>query len=142
MQDLAARNVLMASNGEVCKVSDFGLLRKLPTDETYYFQTSIDKCPIRWMAPESIEYNKFSAASDVWSYGIVLWEMLNPKMVPFEKHSNLQVAVKITQGVLLDIPTNCPEHVGQIIESCWNKRSSDRPKFREIAHKLYYTTRH
>ena len=129
----------MASKGDscmTCKVSDFGLLRKLPTDANYYFQTKSSKCPIRWMAPESLEENKFSTASDVWSYGIVIWEMFNPHRVPYEEYINIQVAVKITQGVLLKSPSNCPADITQIMSSCWKQKSSDRPTFRQLAYQL------
>ncbi len=127
----------MGSNGETCKVSDFGLLRKLPSDSTYYFQAKSDKCPIRWMAPESLKDNKFSTASDVWSYGIVLWEMFKPQHIPFHEFGNVQVAVKVSCGERLTIPDNCPPSIGRIMNSCWQEKSR-RPTFRQLGNELVH----
>ncbi len=132
---MAARNVLMASNGELCKVSDFGFLRELSSDTSYYYQTSRAKCPIRWMAPESLEENKFSTASDVWSYGVVIWEMFKPVRIPYEQYSNLQVAVKVSAGERLAVPDNCPPSIGRIMNSCWQEKSK-RPLFRQLGFQL------
>ena len=72
MQDLAARNVMVGDN-EVCKVADFGLLRELDDYQEVYISSNMLLCLLRWMAPESVEHKQFSTASDVWSYGILLW---------------------------------------------------------------------
>ena len=82
MQDLAARNVLVDKN-RTCKVSDFGLLREVPKDESIYVSQGGGQSPLRWMAPESISDNIFSEASDVWSYGVLQWEMFNPNKNPY-----------------------------------------------------------
>lgn len=74
----------MVGRDEVCKVGDFGLLRELPKDEEIYVSTSRAPAPIRWMAPESLERREFSTASDVWSYGILLWEMYQPSLLPYK----------------------------------------------------------
>ena len=88
-QDLAARNVLVG-DGEICKVADFGLLRELPEDDAIYVSSSNVPCPIRWMPPEAIK-RKFSVASDVWSFGILQWEMMNPGKLPYANFANLEV---------------------------------------------------
>ena len=127
-QDLAARNVLMGPGG-ICKVSDFGLLRQLPEDEQYYVQTTSAKCPVRWTAPESLSDKKFSYASDVWSFGILVWEMFNPQGVPFEEYDNLQVVAKVSTTVTPVVPEDCPDKIARVMKSCWSKEPSNRPSF-------------
>ena len=90
MQDLAARNVLVGE-GEICKVADFGLLRELPSDMSIYQSQSLLPLPIRWMPPEAISERLFSEASDVWSYGVLQWELFNPYTLPYKGMSNEQV---------------------------------------------------
>lgn len=94
-QDLAARNVLI-NEEETCKVSDFGLLRELPKDDSIYHMSTAVPCPVRWMSPESIEERNFSPASDVWSFGILQWEMFNPKCIPYPNFGNMEVVMKVT----------------------------------------------
>lgn len=84
----------MADN-ETCKVADFGLLREIPKDNTIYMMHTNVPCPIRWMAPESISQRKFSTASDVWSFGVLQWEMFNPKKMPYGSFSNMEIAMKV-----------------------------------------------
>ena len=127
-QDLAARNVLIGS-GEICKVSDFGLLRPLPEDELYYIELVDQMSPIRWMAPESLSDKKFSSASDVWSFGILVWEMFNPQGVPFKEYNTLQVVVKVSHAMTPCIPGHCPDKIGKMMKSCWSKEPSKRPSF-------------
>ena len=82
---------MLVGDGELCKVADFGLIRKLPEDDTIYQSASHNKFPIRWMAPESLSNRQFSVASDVWSYGILLWEILEPHKMPYEGMNNMEV---------------------------------------------------
>ncbi|KAG7253478.1 hypothetical protein CRUP_033812 [Coryphaenoides rupestris] len=86
-RDLAARNILVNSN-LVCKVSDFGLSRVLEDDPEAEYTTRGGKIPIRWTAPEAIAYRKFTSASDVWSYGIVMWEVMSYGERPYWEMSN------------------------------------------------------
>ena len=95
-QDLAARNILVGDN-ELCKVADFGLLRELPKDDSIYHSQTNIPCPIRWMPPESISDRQFSTASDVWSFGILIWEMFNPGKLPYEKLGNFECVTKVTK---------------------------------------------
>ena len=119
----------MVSEKEICKIADFGLMRKLPDDEQYYFASTTAKQPIRWMAPESFTEKKYSPASDVWSFGILIWEMFNPTKIPYEDLDNMQCAVYITSGYRLPIPPDCPSTVANIIKACWQKKASKRPSF-------------
>ena len=128
MQDLAARNVMVGDN-EVCKVADFGLLRELDDYQEVYISSNMLLCPLRWMAPESVEHKQFSTASDVWSYGILLWEMFNPTELPYSDLDDHQFAIKVAQGHTLSIPAQCPPPVARIMKLCWHKSPSSRPSF-------------
>ena len=131
-QDLAARNV-MVSQDEICKVGDFGLLRELPKDDTIYVAKTKVALPIRWMAPESLIRREFSLASDVWSFGVIMWEMYNPAIMPYEDMDNVQVAIGVNQRLRLHIPEAYPATVKKIMKACWQHSPSKRPSFLLIA---------
>ena len=119
----------MVSQDEICKVGDFGLLRELPKDVEIYVAKTKVALPIRWMAPESLMRKEFSPATDVWSFGIVMWEMYNPKGKPYKGMNNTQVAVSVNQGVRLSIPEAYPPTVISIMKACWQHSPSKRPSF-------------
>uniref|UniRef100_A0A8C0UTY3 receptor protein-tyrosine kinase n=1 Tax=Cyanistes caeruleus TaxID=156563 RepID=A0A8C0UTY3_CYACU len=125
-RDLAARNILVNSN-LVCKVSDFGLSRVLEDDPEATYTTSGGKIPIRWTAPEAISYRKFTSASDVWSYGIVMWEVMSYGERPYWELSNHEVC-----GFRLPAPLDCPSAIYQLMMQCWQQERSRRPKFTDI----------
>ncbi|KAM3619474.1 uncharacterized protein V6R79_008814 [Siganus canaliculatus] len=132
-RDLAARNILVNSN-LVCKVSDFGLSRFLeddPTDPTYTSSLG-GKIPIRWTAPEAIAYRKFTSASDVWSYGIVMWEVMSYGERPYWDMSNQDVINAVEQDYRLPPPMDCPTALHQLMLDCWVKERNLRPKFAQI----------
>ncbi|XP_008302830.1 ephrin type-B receptor 3 isoform X1 [Stegastes partitus] len=132
-RDLAARNILVNSN-LVCKVSDFGLSRFLeddPTDPTYTSSLG-GKIPIRWTAPEAIAYRKFTSASDVWSYGIVMWEVMSYGERPYWDMSNQDVINAVEQDYRLPPPMDCPTALHQLMLDCWVKERNLRPKFTQI----------
>uniref|UniRef100_A0A1A7YBT9 receptor protein-tyrosine kinase n=1 Tax=Iconisemion striatum TaxID=60296 RepID=A0A1A7YBT9_9TELE len=139
-RDLAARNILVNSN-LVCKVSDFGLSRVLEDDPEAAYTTREatgsylspgGKIPIRWTAPEAIAYRKFTTASDVWSYGIVMWEVISYGERPYWEMSNQDVIKAIDEGYRLPAPMDCPVVLHQLMLDCWEKGRSDRPKFGQI----------
>ncbi|XP_020566648.1 ephrin type-A receptor 3 isoform X1 [Oryzias latipes] len=130
-RDLAARNILVNSN-LVCKVSDFGLSRVLEDDPEAAYTTRGGKIPIRWTAPEAIAYRKFTSASDVWSYGIVMWEVVSYGERPYWEMSNQDVIKAIDEGYRLPAPMDCPVVLHQLMLDCWEKSRSDRPKFGQI----------
>uniref|UniRef100_A0A8C7ZX85 receptor protein-tyrosine kinase n=1 Tax=Oryzias sinensis TaxID=183150 RepID=A0A8C7ZX85_9TELE len=130
-RDLAARNILVNSN-LVCKVSDFGLSRVLEDDPEAAYTTRGGKIPIRWTAPEAIAYRKFTSASDVWSYGIVMWEVVSYGERPYWEMSNQDVIKAIDEGYRLPPPMDCPVVLHQLMLDCWEKSRSDRPKFGQI----------
>ncbi|XP_033894824.1 ephrin type-B receptor 3-like isoform X3 [Acipenser ruthenus] len=136
-RDLAARNILVNSN-LVCKVSDFGLSRFLeddPTDPTYTSSLG-GKIPIRWTAPEAIAYRKFTSASDVWSYGIVMWEVMSYGERPYWDMSNQDVINAVEQDYRLPPPMDCPTALHQLMLDCWVKDRNLRPKFAQIVNTL------
>ncbi|XP_027139927.1 ephrin type-A receptor 7 isoform X3 [Larimichthys crocea] len=152
-RDLAARNILVNSN-LVCKVSDFGLSRVIDDDpEAVYtttgkmqdvmnliftpathlhFTEQGGKIPVRWTAPEAIQYRKFTSASDVWSYGIVMWEVMSYGERPYWDMSNQDVIKAIEEGYRLPAPMDCPPGLHQLMLDCWQKDRAERPKFDQI----------
>ncbi|XP_026870349.2 ephrin type-A receptor 2 [Electrophorus electricus] len=130
-RDLAARNILVNSNLE-CKVSDFGLSRVLEDEPEGTYTTSGGKIPIRWTAPEAIAYRKFTSASDVWSFGIVMWEVMAFGERPYWDMSNHEVMKAINEAFRLPAPMDCPSAVYQLMLQCWQQDRSKRPRFQDI----------
>lgn len=126
-RDLAARNVLVARNG-VLKIADFGMARAIV--ETDYYKSDNDAhVPIRWMAPESIEQKRFTIRSDIWSYGIVMWEIHSNGAKPFGSMMNELITIKISQGTRLECPEGCHTDVYEVMRQCWSLEPSNRPPF-------------
>ena len=118
------------SEDEVCKVADFGHLRELPKDgDKVLIKPQGTKVPIRWCAPEYLNERKCSSASDVWSYGVLLWEMANPTKLPYQGFSNADAATKIKSGHTLIIPYHYPTSVQNVMMSCWKTVPESRPSF-------------
>ncbi|XP_063775980.1 ephrin type-A receptor 5 isoform X4 [Pseudophryne corroboree] len=134
-RDLAARNILINSN-LVCKVSDFGLSRVLEDDPEAAYTTRGGKIPIRWTAPEAIAFRKFTSASDVWSYGIVMWEVMSYGERPYWEMTNQDVIKAVEEGYRLPSPMDCPAALYQLMLDCWQKDRNSRPKFEEIVSML------
>uniref|UniRef100_A0A7N4PRB3 receptor protein-tyrosine kinase n=2 Tax=Sarcophilus harrisii TaxID=9305 RepID=A0A7N4PRB3_SARHA len=134
-RDLAARNILINSN-LVCKVSDFGLSRVLEDDAEAAYTTRGGKIPIRWTAPEAIAFRKFTSASDVWSYGIVMWEVVSYGERPYWEMTNQDVIKAVEEGYRLPSPMDCPAALYQLMLDCWQKDRNSRPKFDEIVSML------
>ncbi|XP_063096700.1 ephrin type-A receptor 5 isoform X7 [Cavia porcellus] len=134
-RDLAARNILINSN-LVCKVSDFGLSRVLEDDAEAAYTTRGGKIPIRWTAPEAIAFRKFTSASDVWSYGIVMWEVVSYGERPYWEMTNQDVIKAVEEGYRLPSPMDCPAALYQLMLDCWQKDRNSRPKFEEIVNML------
>ncbi|XP_075876892.1 ephrin type-A receptor 6-like isoform X2 [Nelusetta ayraudi] len=130
-RDLAARNILVDEN-LVCKVSDFGMSRILEDDSEAAYNATGGKIPIRWTAPEAIAYGKFSSAGDVWSYGIVMWEVMSYGERPYWEMSNQDVILSIEEGYRLPAPVGCPVTLHQMMLHCWQKEYSQRPRFNNV----------
>uniref|UniRef100_A0A158PCU0 non-specific protein-tyrosine kinase n=1 Tax=Angiostrongylus cantonensis TaxID=6313 RepID=A0A158PCU0_ANGCA len=133
-RDLAARNVLVFSPKKV-KISDFGLSRSLGVGEDYYrseFSTSL-KLPIAWCAPECINFLKFTSSSDVWSFGVTLWEMFSYGEMPWNGKTGAEILYLIDQKRQhLSRPTTCPEDMYALMEECWSYTALERPTFAQI----------
>lgn len=112
-RDLAARNVLV-NTALVCKIADFGLSREIENASDAY-TTRGGKIPVRWTAPEAIAFRKFTSASDVWSYGVVLWEVMSYGERPYWNWSNQDVIKSIEKGYRLPAPMDCPEALYQLM---------------------------
>lgn len=130
-RDLAARNILQASRDQV-KISDFGLSRALGVGSDYYRATGGGRWPVKWYAPESINFGTFSHASDVWSYGVTLWEMFTFGAQPYGDLVGQEVLELVELGDRLQRPDDCPEDVHEIMTRCWSYKPSKRPTFSEL----------
>ena len=126
-----------AGTEQICKVGDFGLLRALSQGVEPYLCRSDVQLPVRWMAPESVEGSEFSTTSDVWSFGVVLWEMYNPSVIPYDTiKDTIGVIIKISKGLRLPIPEGYPLKVQRIMKACWQTEPRCRPSFISIAQLL------
>lgn len=133
-RDLAARNCLVGDNLTV-KISDFGLSRDIYSSD-YYRVQSKSLLPVRWMPPESILYGKFTTESDVWSYGVVLWEIYSFGLQPYYGYSNQEVIDMIRSRQLLPCPEDCPSRLYALMIECWHEVPGRRPSFPEIHSRL------
>lgn len=126
-RDIAARNVLVASV-DCVKLADFGLSRML-MDENYYTASIDGKLPIKWMAPESINYRRFTSASDVWMFGVCMWEILSYGTKPYFGVKNSDVITRIETGERLPLPERCPPSFYNLMCRCWAYNAEERPDF-------------
>ncbi|XP_035706002.1 focal adhesion kinase 1 isoform X8 [Folsomia candida] len=134
-RDIAARNVLVSAQ-DMVKLSDFGLSRWVSEDQCYY-KASKGKLPIKWMAPESINFRRFSNASDVWMFGVCMWEILMFGVKPFAGVQNNDVIGKIENGERLPLPPNCPPRLYALMSQCWSYEPSKRPGFQHLKETLF-----
>lgn len=136
LQKLAARNILVSEH-EVCKVADLDLGYQSNGLEEDSLSSSANieeglKDPnrmLRWMAPEILLHRHFSAASDVWSYGVLMWEMFHPSQLPYQECDDRVCVERIVQGYTLSTPEACPEKVAKIMKACWYQNPASRPSF-------------
>lgn len=134
-RDLAARNVLVVNDNFV-KISDFGMSRAMGVGNDYYKAERAGKWPLKWYAPECIYYFKFTTKSDVWSYGITMWESLTYGGKPYEGLQGQEVIQFLEDKQRLTCPLHCPENVYAVMCSCWEFEPEERPAFSEITHNL------
>ncbi|CAF1052500.1 unnamed protein product [Rotaria sordida] len=134
-RDLAARNCLVNVN-HTCKVGDFGLTRDI-YETDYYRRGGRSFLPIRWMAPESLRDGRFDTISDVWSFGVLLWEIATLAEQPYQGYGNEEVVHYVRYGnITLERPPNCPEILHKLMRACWTFAPGDRISFRSIVDEL------
>ncbi|XP_066299175.1 fibroblast growth factor receptor 2-like [Branchiostoma lanceolatum] len=133
-RDLAARNVLLGKNLEA-KVSDFGLSRDV-YESSEYVKSTKSKLPLRWMAYESLFYNVYTSQSDVWSFGVLLWEIITLGKQPYEGMNGKRMMDLIKDGGRLEKPTPCPDEMYTIMTTCWKTLPEDRPSFPQLKSSL------
>ncbi|XP_036711794.1 muscle, skeletal receptor tyrosine-protein kinase isoform X5 [Balaenoptera musculus] len=129
-RDLATRNCLVGEN-MVVKIADFGLSRNIYSAD-YYKANENDAIPIRWMPPESIFYNRYTTESDVWAYGVVLWEIFSYGLQPYYGMAHEEVIYYVRDGNVLSCPENCPLELYNLMRLCWSELPADRPSFTSI----------
>lgn len=129
-RDLAARNCLVGYQ-DVIKVADFGLARCVIDDE--YRSSAGAKFPVKWSSPEVLGYTRFSSKSDVWSFGILMWEIFTCGEMPYGKWKNAEVVENVcNRKYRMPKPSDCPDSIYKVMRSCWGKESEDRPSFSQL----------
>lgn len=141
-RDLAARNCLVSNSDKiqrVVKLADFGLARDV-YKKNYYKKLNNDSCmPLRWMAPECLSEQKFTTKSDVWSFGIVLWEVMNYCLSdPYDKVPHYMMSEHLRAGNRLEKPQYCPNEVYALMKECWKLDVKERPTFHDCKSSLVY----
>jgi ephrin-B len=128
-RDLAARNILL-DGVYTCRIADFGMSRGI--GETDYYKSHGGKIPVKWTAPEALHYRRFSSASDVWSYAMVMFEIWSLGCKPFEGKTIREVVQLVTTGYCQPPPPGCPRAMYQLMVDCWHPDAESRPLFTEI----------
>ncbi|XP_074057167.1 tyrosine-protein kinase Fer isoform X2 [Macrotis lagotis] len=132
-RDLAARNCLVGENN-ILKISDFGMSRQ--EDGGIYSSSGLKQIPIKWTAPEALNYGRYSSESDVWSFGILLWETFSLGVCPYPGMTNQHAREQVEQGYRMSAPQKCPEEIYKIMLRCWDYKPENRPKFIELQKEL------
>ncbi|XP_034443468.1 tyrosine-protein kinase CSK-like isoform X1 [Hippoglossus hippoglossus] len=133
-RDLAARNVLV-SEDNIAKVSDFGLTKEASSTQ------DTAKLPVKWTSPEALREKKFSTKSDVWSFGVLLWEIYSFGRVPYPRIPLKEVVPRVEKGYTMDCPDGCPEVVYNIMKMCWNLDPAARPSFQMLKERLQHISK-
>nr|XP_060618449.1 angiopoietin-1 receptor [Anolis sagrei ordinatus] len=126
-RDLAARNILVGEN-YVAKIADFGLSR----GQEVYVKKTMGRLPVRWMAIESLNYSVYTTNSDVWSFGVLLWEIVSLGGTPYCGMTCAELYEKLPQGYRLEKPLNCDDEVYDLMRQCWREKPYERPSFAQI----------
>lgn len=140
-RDIAARNCLLSSKGpgRVVKIADFGMARDIYRSD-YYRKGGKAMLPIKWMPPEAFLDGIFTSKTDVWSFGVLLWEVFSLGLMPYTGLPNRDVMQLVTGGGRLDAPTGCPVSIYKIMAECWNPTPEYRPPFSNLLERLITCT--
>lgn len=130
-RDLATRNILVSTK-EIVKISDFGLSRVISSDETYYKASAGGKWPVKWYAPESVYYGKFTHKSDGWSFGVTMWEIWSFSAVPYDDLTGREVLELLERGTRLTKPKGCTDEVYKVMLKMWEHSPEKRPTFKAV----------
>ncbi|XP_054893081.1 tyrosine-protein kinase Fes/Fps isoform X2 [Poeciliopsis prolifica] len=133
-RDLAARNCLVAERN-VVKISDFGMSRERD-DGVYSAEGGLRQIPVKWTAPEALNYGRYTTQSDVWSFGVLLWETFSMGMTPYTSMNNQQTRDEVEKGYRMPAPHGCPVEISRVMNSCWQYDPKNRPTFRKIRTEL------
>lgn len=151
--DLAARNVLLCRN-RIVKICDFGLSRKIQIDEDYQKESSVigwdlfhnlyysfefplkGPLPIKWLALESIKRKTFNTSTDVWSFGVFMWELFSLSSVPYPGIATVDLLRLLEEGFRLERPMYATKEIFKIMKSCWRESPLRRPTFTQLSHLL------
>ncbi|XP_060116228.1 tyrosine-protein kinase Fes/Fps [Heteronotia binoei] len=133
-RDLAARNCLVTEHNAL-KISDFGMSRQ-EEDGVYSSTGGMKQIPVKWTAPEALNYGRYSSESDVWSFGILLWEAFSLGATPYSTMSNQQAREAVEKGKRMSAPDQCPEEVYQLMLRCWESHPPERPTFSALLQEL------
>ncbi|XP_054922461.1 hepatocyte growth factor receptor-like [Dermacentor andersoni] len=131
-RDLAARNCML-SEDMIVRVADFGLSRDVYEQDYYSEDRMKKKLPVRWMAPESLEKGVYNHKTDVWSYGVLLWELLTRGVTPYPDVPNWDIVKFLKQGRRLEQPSFCPSEIYTVMLKCWQDDTNRRPSFARLA---------
>ncbi|TKR61525.1 hypothetical protein L596_028625 [Steinernema carpocapsae] len=127
-RDIAARNCLLSAKTEV-KISDFGM----SDDKVFMQDDKLDKVPVKWLAPETLQQKVYSSKTDVWSYGVLAWEIYSDGSEPYPGLTNVQTRAKIVcQNYRMEMPKECPKQIAALLLTCWDKDPTKRPDFAKI----------
>lgn len=133
-RDLAARNVLVDHN-KLCKIADYGMSREMNGEERSR-PPQRHALPVRWMAPEALLYNAYNHETDVWAYGILLWEIVTLGSTPYAAMTGREVLSAVTEGYRLERPPHCKPQLYRAMHSCWHADPSQRPTFAALKSQL------
>ncbi|KAJ0170445.1 hypothetical protein K1T71_013816 [Dendrolimus kikuchii] len=136
-RDIAARNCLLTSRGpgRVVKIADFGMSRDIYRSD-YYKKGGKAMLPIKWMPPEAYIDGVFTTKTDVWSFGVLLWEVFSLGVMPYTGCSNREVMEMVSGGGRLEKPYGCPQEIYRLMCECWNPTPEDRPSFAQTFDRL------
>ena len=134
-RDLAARNCMLDDDFTV-KIADFGLAKDVYESEYYSSDNTKTRLPVKWMAPESLEKGIYNSKTDVWSYGVLIWELLTRGVTPYPDVQNWEILKYIKKGFRLLCPSHCPPQIYLLLLKCWSDDPKGRPSFDELADQI------